>query len=368
MYNYRMIIMSVVVKTLYIRYFFCSSSHFWDTVVCRFTAHDWKENFRVSKETFTYLCNQLRSRIQRMNTRMRQAISVEKRLAVTLWSLATPAEYRTIGHVFGIARSTVCRIVHETCKAIVEVLLKKYISFPAGDRLQEVVQGFQSKWGVPQCVGAVDGCHIPVSAPTMCHTDYYNRKGWYSVIIQAVADLNYLFTDIYVGWAGSVHDARVFAHSTLYEKATEGRLLPSRTVNICNVDVPLFLLGDSAYPLQTWLMKPFPESSTNTHQKLYNYRTSRARIVIENAFGRLKGRWRRLMKKNDMNIDNVPHIIAACCVLHNICEVHGESFDSTWAMEDENNLPQPVAPATADGIQNHAKQIRDALLQYFQQH
>ena len=56
----------------------------------------------MNRETFVYICGQLRSRIQRVNTRMRQAISVEKRLAVTLWCLATPAEYRTIGHLFGI--------------------------------------------------------------------------------------------------------------------------------------------------------------------------------------------------------------------------------------------------------------------------
>ena len=56
----------------------------------------------MNRETFVYICCQLRSRIQRVNTRMRQAISVEKRLAVTLWCLATPAEYRTIGHLFGI--------------------------------------------------------------------------------------------------------------------------------------------------------------------------------------------------------------------------------------------------------------------------
>ena len=145
-------------------------------------------------------------------------------MAVTLWCLATRAEYRTVGHLFGIARSTVCRILHETCKAIIELLLKKYINFPVGHRLQQVIQGFQEKWGVPQCVGAIDGCHVPISPLSMCHTDYYNRKGWYSVIIQAIADHNYLFTDIYIGWAGSVHDARVFTHSTVYEKGREGTL------------------------------------------------------------------------------------------------------------------------------------------------
>ena len=101
----------------------------------------------------------------------------------------------------------------------------------------------------------------------MCHTDSYNRKGWYSIIIQAVEDHYYLFTDIYVSCAGSVHDAIVFGHSTLYEKATEGDLLPTQIKTISNVNVPLFLLGDSAYPLQTWLMKPFPEASATTQQK-----------------------------------------------------------------------------------------------------
>ena len=58
-------------------------------------------------------------------------------------------------------------------------------------------------------------------------------------------------------------------------------------------------------------------------QRSFNYHLSRASILVENAFGRLKARWRRLMKRNDMNIDNIPCVITACCILHNMCEVHG---------------------------------------------
>ena len=61
---------------------------------------------------------------------MRSAITVEHRVAITLWCLATCSEYRTIGHLFGVGRSTVCMIVHDTCAAIVKVLSDKYISFP----------------------------------------------------------------------------------------------------------------------------------------------------------------------------------------------------------------------------------------------
>ena len=289
-------------------------------------------------------------------------------MAVTLWCLATPCEYRTIGHLFGIARSTVCEIVQETCTTIVRSLLHKYIQFPSGSRLDDLVDVFLTKWGVPQCVGAIDGCHVPIACPVMNHTDYYNRKGWYSMILQGIVDHSYRFIDINIGWPGSVHDARVFAHSSIYEKISEKNLLPHRTISVGGVDIPLFLIGDSAYPLQTWLMKPFTHGSLLTSaQKTYNYRICHARIVVENAYGRLKGRWRRLMKRNDMCIENIPTVITAACILHNVCEIHGETFNESWLREVEtsNVYPQPEASIARDGRGDRPKQVRDALVSYF---
>ena len=109
---------------------------------------------------------------------MRASISVEHRVAITPWCLATCAEYRTIGHLFGVARCTVCVIVHDTCAAIVNVLQSQYIQFPVGDKLTAVIDGFKATWNVPQCAGTIDGSHIPVKPPACNHTDYYNRKGW----------------------------------------------------------------------------------------------------------------------------------------------------------------------------------------------
>ena len=83
----------------------------------------------MSKETFLYICNRLSGTLVRQDTVMRCAISVQQRVAITLWCLATPAEYRTISHLFGVAWSSVCKIVHKTCSAIVDVFLKEYISF-----------------------------------------------------------------------------------------------------------------------------------------------------------------------------------------------------------------------------------------------
>ena len=75
-------------------------------------------------------------------------------------------------------------------------------------------------------------------------------------------------------------------------------------------------------------MKPFAHNMVLSFaQRNFNYHVSRARIVVENAFGRLKARWRRLQKQNDMAVTNVLHAIHACCILHNICEIRAEGLD-----------------------------------------
>ena len=99
-------------------------------------------DFCISKTTFFYLCQQLKLLIKCSDTILCRAISVEHQLAITLWCLATCGEYRTTGHLFGIARCTVCVIVHETCAAIVSKLLKQYEYFPQDEQLAAVIDGF----------------------------------------------------------------------------------------------------------------------------------------------------------------------------------------------------------------------------------
>lgn len=113
---------------------------------------------------------------------------MRKRVGVGLYWLATGAGYRTLANLFGIAKSSVCAIVHDFCKAVHHVLMPDYIKLPQGDDLQEKLQGFRQRWGFPQCAGAIDGSHIPIIAPKESHVDYFNRKGWHSVLLQGVVD------------------------------------------------------------------------------------------------------------------------------------------------------------------------------------
>ena len=129
----------------------------------------------------------------------------------------------------------------------------------------------------------------------------------------------------------------------------------------------MFLVGDAGYPLLSWLLKPYPFHSTlSAAQKTFNYRLSRARVVSEIAFGRLKARWRRLLKANEMWLENISEVIAACCVLHNIREIHGSDIDEEWLQgitNDEADIEDPPSSVSAVGSTDS---MRQALIHYCQ--
>ncbi|KAK7910497.1 hypothetical protein WMY93_015181 [Mugilogobius chulae] len=105
-----------------------------------------------------------------------------------------------------------------------------------------MAQQFELKWGLPQCIGAVDGSHIPILAPQEYHTEYYNRKGWYSIVLQAVVNSSGQFWNIYTGQPGSLHDARVLRLSALWDLAESGQMFAQETVNINGQAVGYYIL------------------------------------------------------------------------------------------------------------------------------
>ena len=103
---------------------------------------------------------------------------MEQRIAVTIWKLPSNIEHRMLAGMFGIGWSTACEIVNDTAKQIVTHLLPKYVKIPNGDRLKEIVEGFEILLGFPQAVGIIDGTHIPIIHPQYSSADYYNWKGF----------------------------------------------------------------------------------------------------------------------------------------------------------------------------------------------
>lgn len=136
----------------------------------------------MSEETLDFLCNKLRPAMEREDTTFRDCVPLKKRVAIALWKLVTGSEYR-IAHLFGVIITTVCRCVQEFCAAAEMLLVPEQIRFPDEGRFGEMVVHIENRWGLPHCVGAIDGSHIHIISPQNYHTDYFNHKGWHSIIL-----------------------------------------------------------------------------------------------------------------------------------------------------------------------------------------
>ena len=238
-----------------------------DMVEASFPNELWYSNFRVTRGTFAYILHEIGDEISRQDTPMRKAVTQNRRLAIALCYLASTAEYRTIGNLFGVSVAFVCTCIKEVCEAIRNKMASA-ISFPSGENLLNVIQGYDEEWGFPMCGGAIDGTHIPILAPNESHADYVNRKGYHSIIMQAVVDHNHLYRDVVIGWPGSVHDARVLSNSKIFEKGNNNTLFPQNVEEeISGQKMNPVIIGDAAYPLLPWLMKPYPENSTTPRIK-----------------------------------------------------------------------------------------------------
>lgn len=104
-----------------------------------------------------------------------------------------------------------------------------------------------------------------------------------------------------------------------------------KSVLIEGVEIPVHLIGDAAFPLKPWLMKGYSlEDQLSPEQRRFTRSLSSAWSVVDTAFTRLKGRWRCLLKKNDIDASNMSKVVVACCILHNVCENRGDNFLPEW--------------------------------------
>ncbi|MCO5566581.1 hypothetical protein L7F22_020258 [Adiantum nelumboides] len=194
-----------------------------------------RKRLRVSKSTFEYICSMLAPAMKRQNTRMRRAISLEDRVALSLHRLASGANVKVLADLYGCARST-----------------------------------------------------------------------------------------------GSIHDSVNFSRSELGKRCENGMLN-----EFCFVE-------DCAYSARPYMLVPFKGSKDGLPDDKYywNFIQSSTRMAVERAFGMLKARFRILLKRCDMDLRNMPSLVVACLVLHNICVVHKDQFNMEWIRDAEVEVQQ----------------------------
>nr|CAI5857662.1 unnamed protein product [Callosobruchus analis] len=238
---------------------------------------DFYKNFlRMSATDFDRLLELISTKLRKKDTRMRRPITPGERLAVTLRYLAT-----------------------ECCDAIYDCLQAKYLKIPdSQEQWEQVSNEYEKKWQYPHCLGALDGKHIIVKAPPKSGSQFFNYKWHHSVVLMALVDADYKFIYIDVGCNGRISDGGVFGNCTL------SSALESNTLNIPEPRplkgrkklTPFVVVADDAFSLKPHLMKPFPfkQEDMQVATSVFNYRLSRARRVVENAFELIAQRFRVL--------------------------------------------------------------------------
>ena len=312
-----------------------------EVTVPSYTINDFRKHFRMTRATFeTLLVEVVNSGRDVLpaypSTRGgRPVVTPAKHLLVALWFLGNQCCIRDVSDRFDISDYMVWVVVRRVCSILVR-LAPKFIKWPSGHRALTVSDAFEEVALLPGCIGAIDGTHIEVKPPADDIDSYLNRLRYYSMVLQAVCDQEMIFTSCFAGFPGSVHDARVYRNSSLaHEAATHQNILfPHQS----------YIVGDSAYPLEQWLMVPFKrQGAPLTWQQVeYNDAQSKTRKVIERAFRLLKCRWRKLQSV-DLDIpEDYPTVIIACCVLHNVCRIH-DAGDVDYFLGPDAGAPDAAA-------------------------
>ncbi len=245
------------------------------------------------------------------------------------------------------------------CAAIEKVMMENFLPRPTPATWKEVAQRFWEKWNFPNCLGALDGKHVVIEALPLSGSQYFNYKKTFSIVLLALVDAEYCFRCIQVGDFGRMSDGGVYTGSYL------GREMENNTLRV----PPGSSLPGAAHPgdvpLSWWakpcLMRPYPGQNLIHKKKIFNYRLSRARMVVENADSILASRWRVLHRSINLHPKNLDTLVMAACILHNFLLA---SSENVRLLEEAKELGRWMAPVRNMGG-NRASREACALMECF---
>jgi len=241
-------------------------------------------------------------------------------------------------------------------------------------RWNEVAAEFAAQWQFPGCIGALDGKHIAIKPPANSGSLYYNYKHFHSVVLMALVDANYKFLYVDVGNYGRVADGGVFNNCSLAAHLANDTLGIPAPVDYPGVGaLPFVVVADDAFGLKPYIMKPYPSRGLTKQQRIFNYRISRARRVVENAFGILSQRFRIFSHAIELDPHKVKIVTMAACCLHNFL-LRNSTSAQCYAYDifgNDNNEAQmcnsfkPVRNQSSNHSSRSASEIRDHFCAYF---
>ena len=284
---------------------------------------------------------------------------------------------------FRVAPNTVSNFLPDVFQAIVDAYKEDMIPAPnTPDEWLQISEQFATRWNFPHCLGAIDGKHVRIKQPAHSGSVYFNYKKFYSFILMALVDANYRFLWVDVGGTGSMSDAQIYNGSELKQAIEDGSIglpnpqpLPGTPPERLT---PYYFIGDDAFGLSTFMMKPYSRRGLSDPELIFNYRLSRARRVVENAFGIMAMRWQILLCTIQIKPERAQLMVQCIVCLHNLCRTrypalapgvldredeHGNVIPGEWRNQQEL---EPVARGSVRALNptTAAKNLRQSLTDY----
>ncbi|KAG8731018.1 hypothetical protein FRC10_002108 [Ceratobasidium sp. 414] len=301
--------------------------------------------YRMSKDTFWAIVEILKRNVIFESQGNKQQRPVHYQLAVFLLRYGVAGSHaRHPMLLTSISEGTVTLYCRRVVRAIREHGLECVV-WPTAERKEEIKRGFKKICGLDGIVGSLDGtlCGLE-SKPRTSGNSFISRKKTLSVNAQAIVDHNGQFIAFQTGWPGSRPDCAVWPHTSVY--INQDRLFRPGE----------FLLADGGYTVSPIILTPFARNELGLdtrRRREFNKKISRARIVVEWAFGRLKSRFPALKKLGAVrDIRDTYRVILATMVLHNMCHQLGdapgvshaqlgEEIDGESDEEDDSEQTEP---------------------------
>lgn len=176
---------------------------------------------------------------------------------------------------------------------------------------------FEQKWNFLHCLGKLDGKQVNIRKPPNSGSFYFNYKNTFSIVLMAVVNADFMMVD--VGMNGRISDGGVISYTKF------GNTLKDKILNIpepyllTNTSYKLLysFVADDAFAMSKNLLQPCSQTNLTKEQRIFNYRLSWARRIVENAYGILNLRFGVFQRAIQVAPDKTKKIVLACCFLHN---------------------------------------------------
>ncbi|XP_026474640.1 putative nuclease HARBI1 [Ctenocephalides felis] len=311
------------------------------------------KHFRLSKQSVKSLIQQLQPHVE---SRARWAIPFHLQVLAALNFFGHGCFQSAVGSSYlnNMSQSSVSRCIKTVTDLILKHVAPKYISFPMTTmQKMETKKQFYNKYGMSGIIGCLDCTHINITVPQKDHPEnpavlFLNKKGSYSLNVEVICDADERVIFASTTYGGSASDAAIWQKS------------PIRALLHKNAEDETYIIGDSSYPSEKYLLTPY-RTPKNPTEENYNKCLQKTRQVMDRTLGAIKNRFRCLHPQKILHYtpDVAGKIVYAVFTLHNICREHDDPIDCV--LEEDDN-----ADDAFDGVEDVSVRNNYAR-RYFQQ-